>query len=93
MPKQTRDSAVSYGLSDRGVLAPGFRADINVIDMQRLRLLKPQVVYDLPAGGRRLVQRAQGYRQSFVAGTGTVCDDGHSGALPGKLLRQPRRHG
>ncbi len=85
--KQTRDSAAAYGLSDRGVLAPGYRADINVIDMQRLRLLQPQVAYDLPAGGRRLVQRAQGYRHTFVAGTEIVCDDEHTGALPGRLLR------
>jgi N-acyl-D-aspartate/D-glutamate deacylase len=87
--KQTRDSAAAYGLLDRGVLAPGFRADINVIDMQRLRLLKPQVVYDLPAGGRRLVQRAEGYRHTFVAGIETVRDDQHTGALPGRLLREP----
>jgi len=85
--KQTRDSAAAYGLLDRGVLAEGFRADINVIDMQRLRLLQPQVVYDLPAGGRRLVQRAHGYRHTFVAGTEVVCDDEHTGALPGNLLR------
>jgi N-acyl-D-aspartate/D-glutamate deacylase len=85
--KQTRDSARAYGLLDRGVLAPGFRADINVIDVQRLRLLKPEVVYDLPAGGRRLVQRAQGYRHTFVAGTEIVRDDEHTGALPGRLLR------
>jgi N-acyl-D-aspartate/D-glutamate deacylase len=85
--KQTRDSAAAYGLADRGVLAPGLRADINVIDMQRLRLMTPRVVYDLPSGGRRLVQRAQGYRHTFVAGTEVVCDDEHTGALPGKLLR------
>jgi N-acyl-D-aspartate/D-glutamate deacylase len=85
--KQTRDSAAAYGLSDRGVLAPGFRADINVIDPQRLRLLPPEVVYDLPAGGRRLVQRSQGYRHTFVAGIEVVCDDEHTGALPGALIR------
>jgi N-acyl-D-aspartate/D-glutamate deacylase len=87
--KQTRDSAVAYGLLDRGVLAAGYRADINVIDMARLRLLPPQVVYDLPAGGRRLLQRAEGYRHTFVAGTEIVRDDEHTGALPGKLLRGP----
>lgn len=85
--KQTRDSAAAYGLVDRGVLAPGLRADINVIDLQRLRLLPPQVTYDLPAGGRRLVQRARGYRHTFVAGVEVARDGEHTGALPGKLLR------
>ncbi|MEK6210203.1 MAG: amidohydrolase family protein [Pseudomonadota bacterium] len=85
--KQTRDTAAAYGLHDRGVLAPGYRADLNVIDFERLRLCKPEVVYDLPAGGRRLTQRAQGYRHTFVAGTETLCDDEHTGALPGRLLR------
>jgi N-acyl-D-aspartate/D-glutamate deacylase len=69
------------------VLAPGYRADVNVIDMARLRLLPPQVVYDLPAGGRRLIQRAAGYRHTFVAGTEIVRNDEHTGALPGRLLR------
>jgi N-acyl-D-aspartate/D-glutamate deacylase len=85
--KQTRDSAAAWGLGDRGVLAAGKRADINVIDFERLRLLPPQVVYDLPAGGRRLVQRAQGYRHTFVAGRETLRDDQPTGELPGKLLR------
>jgi N-acyl-D-aspartate/D-glutamate deacylase len=85
--KQTRQTALAYGLADRGLLAPGYKADINVIDFERLRLLKPHVVYDLPAGGKRLMQRAEGYRHTFVAGRETVCDGEHTGALPGKLLR------
>ncbi|MEX0958877.1 MAG: amidohydrolase family protein [Burkholderiales bacterium] len=85
--KQTRDSAAAYGLTDRGVLAAGWRADINVIDFERLRLLKPEVVYDLPAGGKRLLQRAQGYRHVLAGGTETLRDDEHTGALPGRLLR------
>lgn len=85
--KQTRDSALAWGLTDRGVLAPGNRADINVIDFARLRLLPPQVAYDLPTGGRRLIQRAQGYRHTFVAGSETLCDDQPTGELPGRLLR------
>jgi N-acyl-D-aspartate/D-glutamate deacylase len=85
--KQTRDCAVGYGFNDRGVLAPGYKADINVIDFERLRSLVPEVVYDLPAGGRRLLQRAQGYRHTFVAGTETLRDDEHTGELPGRLLR------
>ena len=85
--KQTRDCALAYGLPDRGVLAAGHKADINVIDFERLRVLKPEVVYDLPAGGKRLVQRARGYRHTFVAGTETLRDDEHTGELPGRLLR------
>jgi N-acyl-D-aspartate/D-glutamate deacylase len=85
--KHTLDSAIGYGLNDRGLLAPGYRADINVIDFDRLRLREAEVVYDLPAGGKRLVQRADGYRHTFVAGTEIVRDDEHTGALPGRLLR------
>lgn len=85
--KQTRDSALSYNLTDRGVIAPGYRADINVIEYDRLRLLKPEVAYDLPAGGRRLVQKAEGYRHTFVAGAEVLRDGEHTGALPGRLIR------
>jgi N-acyl-D-aspartate/D-glutamate deacylase len=85
--KQTRDCALAYGLPDRGELAAGLKADINVIDFERLSFLKPEVVYDLPAGGKRLVQRARGYRHTFVAGTETLRDDEHTGELPGRLLR------
>lgn len=85
--KQTRDSALGYGLADRGLIAPGMRADLNVIDFERLRLVSPEVVYDLPAGGKRLMQGAVGYRHTFVAGRETICDDRHTGALPGRLLR------
>jgi N-acyl-D-aspartate/D-glutamate deacylase len=85
--KHTRDSAIGYGLKDRGLLESGYRADINVIDFDQLGLLKPEVVYDLPAGGKRLMQRARGYRHTFVAGTEIVRDDEHTGALPGRLLR------
>ena len=85
--KQTRDCALAYGLKDRGVLAPGYRADLNIIDFGRLGMRKHEVVYDLPAGGRRLMQRADGYRHTFVAGVETLRDDEHTGSLPGKLLR------
>lgn len=85
--KHTRDTAAAYGLMDRGVLAPGMRADLNVIDFDRLGVENPKVVYDLPAGGKRLIQRAHGYRHTFVAGVETICNDEHTGALPGKLLR------
>ena len=87
MRKHTFDTASSYGLKDRGILAPGLRADINVIDFDKLGVHKHEVVYDLPAGGKRLIQRARGYRHTFVAGTETLRDDEHTGALPGRLLR------
>ncbi|MFP5325958.1 MAG: N-acyl-D-amino-acid deacylase family protein, partial [Acidimicrobiia bacterium] len=78
--KQTRETAEAVGLLDRGLLAPGMRADVNVIDFERLRLHKPQMVHDLPAGGRRLIQRASGYRATVVAGEVTFEDGEHTGA-------------
>ena len=85
--KQTQDCALAYGKKDRGVLAPGYRADINIIDFDKLGMRKHEVVYDLPSGGRRLMQRADGYRHTFVAGVETLCNDEHTGAMPGRLLR------
>jgi N-acyl-D-aspartate/D-glutamate deacylase len=85
--KQTRDSALAYGLQDRGVLAPGYRADVNVIDFDKLTLLTPDVVYDLPAGGKRLMQKARGYRHTFLAGCEIACDDRPTGEMAGRLLR------
>jgi N-acyl-D-aspartate/D-glutamate deacylase len=84
---QTRDTARTVGLHDRGVLAPGYRADINVIDYQRLTLHAPQVSYDLPAGGRRLIQRASGYSATIVGGQITYRGGDPTDALPGRLLR------
>jgi N-acyl-D-aspartate/D-glutamate deacylase len=88
--RQARDTARAVGLLDRGVLAPGYRADLNVIDMDALRLYRPEVRYDLPAGGRRLVQRADGYRHTLVAGQETYRDGEPTDALPGRLLRGPQ---
>jgi len=85
--KQTQDTAAVYGLTDRGTLAPGQRADINVIDFATLDLLPPEVAHDLPTGGRRLLQRARGYRHTFVAGTEVLRDDELTGATPGRLIR------
>jgi len=85
--KQTRGTAEAYGLLDRGLLAPGLKADINVIDFEALTLKRPEVVYDLPAGGRRLVQRAAGYRHVFNAGVETLSDDQLTGERPGRLVR------
>jgi N-acyl-D-aspartate/D-glutamate deacylase len=85
--KHTSVSAMGYGLRDRGLLKPGLKADINVIDFDELALLNTEVVYDLPAGGRRLIQRAKGYRHTFVSGTEIICNDEQTGNLPGKLIR------
>jgi N-acyl-D-aspartate/D-glutamate deacylase len=88
--RQARDTARAVGLHDRGVLAPGYRADINVIDMKSVRLHRPEMVFDLPAGGRRLLQRADGYRHTIVAGQETYRDGEPTDALPGRLIRGPQ---
>jgi len=85
--QQTAATAAAVGLRDRGVIAPGMRADLNLIDWERLALRPPEIVFDLPAGGRRLVQRADGYRMTLVAGE-SICENGElTGALPGRLVR------
>ena len=84
---QSRDTAEALVLFDRGLIAPGYRADLNVIDYEALTLEAPGVAYDLPAGGRRLVQRATGYTATIVAGQVTYRDGEPTGALPGRLLR------
>ena len=88
--KQTQATAWAFGMRDRGVLAPGYKADINVIDYQALQLAPPQVRYDLPAGGRRIMQRARGYMHTFVSGVETISQDELTGALPGRLVRGAR---
>ena len=85
--KQSCDTAHWVGLHDRGVLMPGYRADINVIDFDKLRLHLPEINYDLPAGGRRLMQRATGYTATLVAGEVTYLDGTPTDAKPGKLVR------
>jgi N-acyl-D-aspartate/D-glutamate deacylase len=85
--KQTFDTARVYGLLDRGLVAPGYRADVNLIDFDALRLLPPELVYDLPAGGRRIIQKAVGYRHTFVAGQEVMRDGEATGVLPGRLIR------
>ncbi len=85
--RQTRDNANFFGLHDRGVLAPGMKADVNLIDMDRLTLRPPHIVHDLPAGGRRLVQEADGYLATIQSGAVTFEEGTHTGALPGKLVR------
>ena len=87
---QTADTAATVGLYDRGRLTPGMRADVNIIDYDGLRLHAPQVAYDLPAGGRRLIQRADGYVATIVAGEVTYRGGEPTDALPGRLLRGPQ---
>jgi N-acyl-D-aspartate/D-glutamate deacylase len=88
--KLTRDTAMAYGMSDRGELKPGLLADLNVIDFEALRLYRPEAIYDLPAGGRRLVQRADGYVCTVKSGQVTFEDGEPTGALPGSLVRGGR---
>jgi N-acyl-D-aspartate/D-glutamate deacylase len=88
--RQTADTAALVGLGDRGVLAPGMRADLNLIDWDGLRLHPPEIVFDLPAGGKRLIQRAEGYRATVVAGEVTFENGEPTGALPGRLVRGAR---
>ena len=85
--RQCRATAETVGLYDRGVLAPGFKADINVIDFDNLRLHPPRIVHDLPAGGKRLMQDATGYLHTFVSGTEVYASGQPTGDLPGKLIR------
>ena len=89
--RQTRQTAELYGLNDRGLVAPGMRADLNLIDYDALAFEMPSMAFDLPAQGRRLVQKARGYRATFVAGVQTVDSDQFTGALPGHLIRGPQR--
>jgi N-acyl-D-amino-acid deacylase len=84
---QTGRTAAVYGLDDRGVLAPGKRADINVVDLDGLRLHAPEMVFDLPAGGRRLVQHVDGYKATLCAGAVTFTDGEPTGERPGGLVR------
>ena len=88
--KLTSDTAQAYGLNDRGQLKPGLLADLNIIDFKALRLFRPEAINDLPAGGKRLVQRTEGYRYTIKSGQVTFEDGHHTGALPGGLVRGGR---
>ena len=87
---QTRETAELVGLLDRGVLQAGYKADINIIDFDRLCLHEPTVVHDLPAGGRRLVQKADGYTATLVAGKVAFRNGEPTGVLNGQLIRGPQ---
>ncbi len=88
--KMTRDTAALYGLNDRGLLQPGKKADVNLIDYDKIGLLPPEMVHDLPAGAGRLIQRATGYVATLVSGE-VISENGEeTGARPGKLIRGAR---
>ncbi|MGY3603379.1 MULTISPECIES: N-acyl-D-amino-acid deacylase family protein [unclassified Bradyrhizobium] len=84
---QSRKTALSVGLADRGLIAPGYKADVNVIDYDRLHLHPPKVHYDLPVGGRRLLQQVDGYDATIVSGVVTQRGGAATGARPGRLIR------
>jgi N-acyl-D-aspartate/D-glutamate deacylase len=88
--RQTRRTARLYGMEDRGVLAPGMKADVNVIDFDALHIHAPEMVYDLPADGKRLIQKVDGYKYTVQSGEVTYEDGIPTGALPGKLVRGPQ---
>jgi len=87
---QTHDTATLYGLDDRGVIAPGMKADLNLIDLDALYLHPPTMVYDLPLSGRRIIQKVDGYLKTIVSGEVTYENGVATGALPGKLIRGPQ---
>ncbi|MBL8380127.1 MAG: D-aminoacylase [Burkholderiales bacterium] len=88
--RQCRDTALLYGLGDRGLLAPGLLADLNVIDMDRIALEKPWLAFDLPAQGKRLLQKARGYSATVKSGQVTFRDGQMQAARPGRVVRGPR---
>jgi N-acyl-D-aspartate/D-glutamate deacylase len=83
----THDTSTLYGLHDRGLLRPGLKADVNVIDLDRLRLRLPEMAFDLPTGARRLLQRAEGYVATLLSGQVVMRDGAPTDALPGRLVR------
>ncbi|MDG1507351.1 MAG: amidohydrolase family protein, partial [Luminiphilus sp.] len=88
--RQCADTAKVYGLHDRGVLARGYLADINIIELENIAMSKPWVANDLPAGGKRLLQSSSGYRATFKSGVQTFDNGRYLGATPGVLIRGPQ---
>ncbi|CAI8386682.1 MAG: D-aminoacylase [Halieaceae bacterium] len=88
--RQCADTARVYGLEDRGILAPGYLADINIIELDKIGMSQPWVARDLPAGGKRLLQSATGYRATFKSGVQTFDDGRFLGTTPGGLIRGPQ---
>jgi N-acyl-D-aspartate/D-glutamate deacylase len=90
---QTNDAAAIFGLNDRGVLKPGKRADLNIIDLNKLRIKAPYWANDLPTNAGRWLQDAEGYRATILRGVVTFQHDKHTGELPGRLVRNPLARG
>jgi N-acyl-D-aspartate/D-glutamate deacylase len=88
--RQTADTARAVGLLDRGVIAPGMKADLNVIDFDRLKVGRPKMAFDLPAGGKRLMQGADGYVATVISGEISYRDGAETSVLAGKLVRGPQ---
>jgi len=88
--RPTSDTASAAGLNDRGVIAPGKKGDLNILDWDKVAFGRPYVTYDLPTGGRRLLQKADGYAATIVFGAVTYRDGVATGALPGKMVRGQR---
>jgi N-acyl-D-aspartate/D-glutamate deacylase len=88
--KMTSQTARLYGLGDRGVLAPGKVADVNLIDFERLQLHRPELAHDLPGDAKRLIQRSTGYVATLKAGVEVMAEGEDTGARPGGLLRGAR---
>jgi len=87
----TSKPAAMLGLSDRGRIAPGLKADLNVIDFDRLKLKAPRMVWDLPSAGRRLTQEASGYVATFVSGEAIQRNGAATDARPGKMVERSSR--
>ena len=88
--KQARKTGGLFGIRDRGLIAAGMKADLNVIDFENLHIHAPEMVYDLPAGAKRLIQKVDGYRYTICSGEVTYEDGKPTGAMPGKLIRGPQ---
>jgi N-acyl-D-aspartate/D-glutamate deacylase len=85
--KMTSDTANLYGLHDRGVIRIGMKADLNLIDLENLKVDLPELAYDLPANGRRLIQKSKGYVATIVSGTVVMQNGEDTGNRPGSLIR------
>lgn len=88
--RQCSDTARLYGLNDRGILAPGYLADINIIALEEIGMSKPWIAHDLPAGGKRLLQTSKGYRATFKSGVQTFADGNYLHKTPGGVIRGPQ---
>ena len=89
--RQTQATAAHVGFDDRGVVAPGYLADLNIFDHDTINAHAPELVQDLPAGGTRLLQKSSGYLATIKRGTPTVENGELTGEYPGGLMRGPQQ--